>query len=141
MNFIFAKLFEDYKKKLSNPEHFITKYITFVYLCYTTVILIPVLVFLDHTFFKENFKIAGYSFAISIAIIFFLISKNVERIYIKKKRIHKLKKRFKHIKIHKIILYPLAIFIPLIIIFLFPLEIIFLKGGSILNHEIIGILK
>lgn len=142
MNFIFAKLFEQYKKKKNESAAFnITLYISIVYFFLLFAILLPIGEFLKTLFFKGNMKYDKGVFIIFSFIVLSFITYLVFYKYIKKKKINKLVIKYQGQKINKFMLYLLVMLMPAFFLVLGGTITVVLKGGKILNWQIEGIVN
>jgi hypothetical protein len=142
MNFIFAKLFEQYKrKKNESPVFSITLYISIVYFFLLLAFLLPVSEVLKPLYFQENVKYNKDAVMLIIFSVFLLITYLVYNKYIKKRKINKLTIKYQDQKINKFMLYLLVIMMPVFLLILGGTITVLLKGGKILNWQIEGILN
>ena len=142
MNFIFAKLFEQYKrKKKESPVFSITLYISIVYFFLLLAFLLPVSEVLKPLYFQENVKYNKDAVMLIIFSVFLLITYLVYNKYIKKRKINKLTIKYQDQKINKFMLYLLVIMMPVFLLILGGTITVLLKGGKILNWQIEGILN
>lgn len=132
MNFLFAKLFQEFVKKQRLDAAFqITGYIGLVYfligfdlyLIVTTLfgLILPTGISL---FWLLVFSMTGAHFG-----------------YVRNEKIVALESRFQSSKINKLLLYLIAVLLPVVLFMTGPTLLILLKGGSILNYHITGLLK
>lgn len=139
MNFLFAKLFEQYQIK-SNPskEIQITGYIGIVYFLLFFVISAPINNIVNKVFFHGNLKYNDTVLILLLISIFGIAFYSAYYKYIKKKRIYKLVEKYKNKKINIIILYFTIILLPAFFILLGGTLGVLATGGKILNYEIDG---
>lgn len=142
MNFIFAKLFEQYKrKKNESPVFSITLYISIVYFFLLLAFLLPISEVLKSLYFQGN---VNYQKGIVMFIIFSMfpiMTYFVHKKYIKNGAINKLTIKYQSQKIDKFTLYLFVILIPVFFLILGGIITVFLKGGTILNWQIEGFLN
>jgi len=141
MNFIFAKLYEEYVRKDDVPSESITTYISLIYLFVAFDILLPVKTLIDKKIFNnqidyERSTITIVVFALAASIYFI-----VRKIYVRNKFILKLVDRYKERKINKILLNVIIVLTPVTLLLLGATITVFLTGGEILGKEISGLIK
>jgi hypothetical protein len=141
MNFIFAKLYERYKKKNESAAFSITLYISVVYFFLLFAFSLPIGVVLKSLFFQGNMKYDKGACIIFIFIVLSLITYLVYYTYIKKKKINKLVIKYQGQKINKFMLYLLVMLMPAFFLVLGGTITVVLKGGKILNWQIEGIIN
>lgn len=108
MNLIFAKLYEKYSKKQETKNTSISLYISICYLFLSLLFLFPIKIFLE----KNGISLNRTSIYSSLFVIYTFTYFCVYHIYIKKKRIQKLTRKFRSIKISTFTLYACVIAIP-----------------------------
>jgi hypothetical protein len=140
MNFIFAKLFEQYQKKNESPVFSITLYISIVYFFLLSTFLLPISEVLKLKYFGEEVKNKGTLMFIIFSALAF-ITYLVYYKYIKKKTIYKLINKYREKKINKFMLYTIVMFMPVFFLFIGATITILLKGGKIVNWQIEGIIQ
>ncbi|MGE0569003.1 MAG: hypothetical protein AB7O73_13775 [Bacteroidia bacterium] len=141
MNFIFAKLYEEYKRKNDPAKFNITLYITIVYFFLTFAFVIPIKSILGKDLFYNEIE---YGKSIIITVVFLVFGAIVCLVYyfyIRKNYIEILTKKFKDKKINKTILYIIVPLLPLSIFLIAGATAVYINGGEILGHKIHGILK
>jgi SNF family Na+-dependent transporter len=141
MNFIFAKLFEEYRRKNDSPRYSISLYISVVYFFLSFTILLPIKTFIDKKIFNDQIEYEKSSIMIVVSGLMAIILLFVYRIYIKNERILRLVERYKEIKINKVLLYFIIVLIPVILLLLAGIITVYLNGGKILGNEINGLLE
>jgi len=141
MNFIFAKLFEEYIRKNDSPKHRITAYISLVYFFLLFIILLPVKIFIDKRIFDNQLEYNRSTIMIIVFGLLSIIILTVYSIYIKNERIFRLVDKYKSKKINKGILYLIIILTPVMLLLLAGLATVYLNGGKILGNEINGLLE
>ncbi|RKD86557.1 hypothetical protein [Mangrovibacterium diazotrophicum] len=141
MNIIFAKLFEEYRRKNDLPKFSITLYISAVYFFLSFAILLPIKTFIDKKVFKGQIEYEKSTIMIVVFGLMALILFFVYQIFIKNERIFKLEERYKRVKMNKALLYLIVVLTPLTLLLLAGLITVFLNGGKILENEINGLLE
>jgi SNF family Na+-dependent transporter len=141
MNFVFAKLFEEYRRKNDSPKYSITLYISVVYFLLSFAILLPIKTFVDKKIFNDQIEYQKSSIMIVVFGLFALILLFVYRIYIKNERIFRLVERYKGMKINKALLYFVIVLTPVILLLLAGTITVYMNGGKILGNEINGLLE
>ena len=141
MNFIFAKLFEEYIRKNDPAEFKIAAYITVFYFMLLFILILPIKTYVDKKIFEneihyEKTSVTYFIFGLLI-LIFFL----VYNFYIKKKYIYNIVKKNKNRKINKIALYLLIMSIPSSFLLLGGIITVYLCGGEVLGQQIKGLLE
>ncbi|WP_215226768.1 hypothetical protein [Echinicola shivajiensis] len=141
MNLIFAKLFEEYRRKNDSPKHSITLYISVVYFFMSFAILLPIKTFIDKKIFSEPIEYEKSTIMIVVFGFMALILFFVYQIFIKNKRIFKLEEKYKSVKMNRALLYLIVVLTPVILLLLAGLNTVYLNGGKILGNEINGLLE
>lgn len=141
MNFIFAKLFEQYKKKNESPVFSITLYISIVYFFLLFTFLLPISEVLKLKYFGEAVKYNKGTLMFIIFSVFAFITYLVYNKYIKKKTIYQLINKYREKKINKFMLYTIVMLMPVFFLFIGATITILLKGGKIVNWQIEGIIQ
>ncbi|PSR56173.1 hypothetical protein AHMF7605_23040 [Adhaeribacter arboris] len=140
MDFFFAKLFEEYKKKKEPAELNITLYISFFYFLLLFSIYLPVSEVVNKLCFNNSLAYDKSVLTITIFCILGLLIYIVYKKYIRNKHIYDLVKKYKGKRINKFILYSLIVLLPLIIFLIGPTVTVLLKGGKFLGCEFNGLL-
>ena len=125
MNFIFAKLFERYKKKNESPVFSTTLYISFVYLCALMGFVISLFSVLTISL-KENFTKETVIGGVLVAAI--AINVGVYYLFFKKQLMNRLQVKYRNRKIGNALLYTLVVLMPLFFFLLGPFVTIHLKA-------------
>jgi len=139
MNFIFAKLYEEYKRKNYSPKYNITLYISIIYFFLSFAILLPIKTFIDKKLFNGQIEYEKSTVIIVISGLLALILLFVHQIYIKNERIFRLVQRYKGMKINKVILNFIIILTPVILVLLGGAMTVYLNGGKLFGNEINGL--
>lgn len=141
MNFIFAKLFEQYRKtKNESPVFSITLYVSFVYLILLFAFLLPLGGVLKVVYLEGEVIFNEAIVLILIFSVFSVINFLVYYKFIKKKLIYKLVDKYKMIKVSNFPLYLAVVFMPVFFLILGATVAVILKGGKILNWQFDGII-
>jgi hypothetical protein len=141
MNFIFAKLFEEYKRKNDSPKYSITLYISIFYFFLSFAILLPIKAFIDKKIFNDHLEYEKPLIIIIVFGFFTLITLIVYNIYIKNEHILKLVGKYERKSINKLILYLIIILLPVILVLIAATLSVYLNGGEILGVQINGLLQ
>lgn len=141
MNFIFAKLYEEYKRKKEFARFSITIYISLVVFFLIVVLLLPVKVFIDKKILDGKVHYEKSIITVVIIVLLAVITFSVYSLYIKKNYIETLTKKYKDKKMNRTILYLIVALTPVILLIIAGTTTVYLNGGKILGHKIQGLLK
>ncbi|MFD3002596.1 hypothetical protein ACFS7Z_19655 [Pontibacter toksunensis] len=139
MNFYFAKLFEEYKRKNDPAEFNITLYISVFYFFLLFGFYLPVSVVVKKLFLSGSFSynqtvLITTTLSVFVIIVFIVYSK-----YIKKKYIFELVKKYRGRRMSRFILYILICLLPLFFLLAGATVTVLLSGGKILGSEFKGL--
>ena len=136
---IFAKMNDIYKKnKFYKNKIFV--YINVLYLFVGIFFIIPITSIIE--IYYPDFKIVFKKYGlISIIAFFGLIALIVNKKYPNEEKLNYLSRKYSHIKISKVLLHIVLIFLPVLLLLSSATITVILKGGTILNWEFIGLLK
>ena len=85
MNLIFAKLYEEYKRKKDPAKLSITFYISIVYFFLTIVFILPIKTIIDKKIFDDNIQYKKSTIMTVVFGLLIVITYFVHNLYIKKK--------------------------------------------------------
>lgn len=141
MNFIFAKLYEEYKRKNNSPKYTITLYISTFYFFLSFAILLPIKTLIEKKIFNSKLEYEKSEIMLATFGLYAILLLIVYYVYIKNRHIFKLVDKYKNLRINKILLYLIIIVSPVTLLLLGATLTVFLNGGEILGNEINGLLK
>lgn len=141
MNLIFAKLFEEYRRKNDLPKYSITIYISVVYFFLSFVILLPIKIFIDKKLLDGQIEYEKSTIMILVFGLMAFILSSVYLVYIKYERIFRLLERYEGVKLNKALLYLIVVLTPLTLLLLAGTITVYLNGGELLGNELTGILE
>jgi hypothetical protein len=139
MNFIFAKLFEEYKRKNDSPKFNITLYISTFYSFLLFAIFLPLSETLQKILLDEKIKYSKTALYITIFSVFGLIIYIVFKRYVQSGYLESLSQKYKKKKIGKFFLYTSIVIFPIFFLLFGVTLTILLIGGNMLGYVIAGI--
>jgi len=140
LDFLFARLFIEYRKKKDPAEFSITLYISTVYLFVLFSLYLPLSVTINKVFFDDGLSYNRTYLLIAVFSAFVLIAIFTYKKYIRDKFIYTLTKRYQGQRINKMLLYTLVVLIPVFLLLLGGTMTVLLSGGTIMNHEFEGLI-
>ncbi len=141
MNFIFAKLYEEYRRKNDPAKFYITFYISIVFFFLIFAIILPVKTFIDKKLFDNNIEYEKSTIMAVTFGLFAVITYLVYYLYVRRHYIETLTEKYKDKKINRTILYLIVALTPLILLIIAGTTTVYLNGGEILGYEIQGLLE
>ncbi len=141
MNLIFAKLYEEYIRKNDSAKFNITLYISIVYFFLIFTLILPIKTYIDKKIYADQIHYEKLTIKIIVFSILTMIICLVYYVYIKKKYIETLTKRYKQNKINKTLLYLIVIIVPVALLIIAGFTTVYLNGGEILGNRIHGIVE
>ena len=141
MNFIFAKLYEEYIRKNDPAKFNITLYISVVYLFLTFAFLLPVKTFVDKKIYADQIHYEKSTIMIAVFGLLAVVTYLVYYIYIKKNYIETLTKKYETHKINKAILYLIVVLTPVTLMLIAGTITVCLNGGEVLGNKIHGLFE
>jgi len=141
MNLIFAKLYEEYKRKNDPAKLSITLYISIVYFLLTFVFILPIKTIIDKRVFNDNIQYEKSTIMTVVFGLLAVITYFVYRLYIKKHYIETLTRKYKDKNINRTLLYFIVALTPVILLIIAGTTTVFLNGGKILGHEVQGLFE
>lgn len=141
MNLIFAKLYEEYKRKNDSAKLSITLYISMVYFFLAFVFILPIKTFIDKKIVNNNVEYEKSTIIIVVFGLLSVITYFVNRFYIKKHYIENLTKKYKDKSINRVLLYFIVALTPVTLLIIAGTTTVLLTGGKILGHEIEGLFE
>jgi uncharacterized membrane protein len=142
MHFIFAKLYEEYKKNdPTTATTRITTYITIFYLLLSLFIILPTSSYIEKNITEKQSDYSKLTYIVFYLIFLITIMRIVYRYYIKNNYIQKLAEKHKKRKFNKVLLYFLVVTIIPTILVLAGILTVLINGGTIGGNEIKGLLE
>lgn len=140
MNFIFAKLFEEYLRKNDSPTRRITIYISIFYFFLTFAIILPIKTFIDKKIFNNQLHYENKIILVALFVILTTITFIVHYVFIRNNYIYSLIAKYKNIRINTTILYLIIVLTPVVLLLFAGLITVLFNGGEILGNKIEGFL-
>lgn len=140
MNFIFAKLFEEYLRKNDSPTRRITIYISIFYFFLTFAIILPINTFIDKKIFNNQLHYENKIILVALFVILTIITFIVHYVFIRNNYIYSLIAKYKSIRINTTILYLIIVLTPVVLLLFAGLITVLFNGGEILGNKIEGFL-
>lgn len=140
MNFIFAKLFEEYLRKNDSPTRRITIYISIFYFFLTFAIILPINTFIDKKIFNNQLHYENKIILVALFVILTTITFIVHYVFIRNNYIYSLIAKYKSIRINTTILYLIIVLTPVVLLLFAGLITVLFNGGEILGNKIEGFL-
>lgn len=140
MNFIFAKLFEEYLRKNDSPTRRITIYISIFYFFLTFAIILPIKTFIDKKIFNNQLHYENKIILVALFVILTIITFIVHYVFIRNNYIYSLIAKYKNIRINTTILYLIIVLTPVVLLLFAGLITVLFNGGEILGNKIEGFL-
>jgi hypothetical protein len=140
MNFIFAKLFEEYLRKNDSPTRRITIYISIFYFFLTFAIILPIKTFIDKKIFNNQLHYENKIILVALFVILTIITFIVHYVFIRNNYIYSLIAKYKSIRINTTILYLIIVLTPVVLLLFAGLITVLFNGGEILGNKIEGFL-
>lgn len=141
MNFIFAKLYEEYLRQEDSPNRRITMYISIVYFFQTFVIALPIKAYINKQIFKNQIHYEKWTIMVAVFAVLIIITYFVHLIYIKKGLLERIVIKHKRKKIKKSILYLIVALTPVTLMLFAGTITVYLTGGEIFGQKIHGLLE
>lgn len=139
MNFLFAKLFDEYQRKGDSPIFSITMYISTIYFFVLFCIYLSVSEVLNKIYFANSINYNKIAMSVTVILVMVSITAAVYAIYIKNRLIFRLSEKYKTKILNKIILYGFVIFLPILLLFVATTSTVLLKGGIMFGLNIKGV--
>ncbi len=141
LDFLFAKLFDEYRRKRDLPKLSITLYISIVYFFLLFCLYLPISVMINKVFFNNELEYDRTPTMMMVFSTLGLITFLTYKKYIKNEHIFYLSKKYKSDRISKFLLYTLVALIPVTLLLLGGTLTVLLTGGRILNNEFEGLIN
>lgn len=141
MNFIFAKLFEDYqKKKNASAEISIMYYIGIIYFFTLFAVGLPISEIINKLYYYNRLHYNQIYLATTIFGSLVLVTYIAYIRYVKKRLIYSLVDKYKNNRINVGLLYLIVALWPVMLLVLGATLTVVLKGGTILNYHFDGVI-
>lgn len=142
MHFIFAKLYQEYKKNdPTTAKTRITTYVTIFYLLLSLFIILPASSYIEKYITEKQSDYSKLTYIVFYLAFLITIMRVVYRYYIKNNYIQKLAEKHKNRKFNKALLYFFVITIIPTLLVLAGILTVLVNGGTIGGNEIKGLLE